>query len=284
MAQHSIPVPHEQREQITSPLAFKYRMAEHGFTVMQTSKVYTDPAVFRQQWLVCPNGTSYPDHAFYRLFGSTHFRKLLRYILPRLPCLRTTLEDICPRNDLLTIYLTFLLDQGWLYQSGRCLERGGYQMHILNIGKTLEWYVAEWFRLTYTISHLVPVRHGVHLAELPLPGDLDVVACLDENRIVMVECKSSNDVDEAHCLRFLQRVEAFHPTLAILLIDTAAPFSAERIATFNATFRALGYPLLRGARGFYRGALDVYIVNVEHSIEISLRDVLQFHQLHTSTW
>ncbi|HCI78620.1 MAG TPA: hypothetical protein DHW02_02900, partial [Ktedonobacter sp.] len=74
-----------------------------------------------------------------------------------------------------------------------------------------------------------------------LPGDLDVVAFLDGGIIVMVECKSSSDVDEAHFSRFLQRTQTFRPTLAILLIDTQAPFAHARLAAFNAALHAHGY-------------------------------------------
>ena len=201
----------------------------------------------------------------------------MRYLLSHAPCSRETLIQVCPDYALLTSYLTFLLNQGWFHGNGSWLERGTYQDHILNIGRTLEWYVAEWFRLTYSIAHVVHVRHGVELAELPLPGDLDVVACLDNDQIVMVECKSSSEVDEGQVMRFVQRVQAFHPILAILLIDTPSTFSQERILTYNNAFAAFGYAPLTGNRGFYRGTMNMYIVNVEHSIAISLIDVLRFH-------
>jgi len=273
-----VPLPHEQREQITFPETFDHVMNERGFTVVKTRKVYTDPEVFRQQWLVCPNGTSYLGQTFYRLFGTTAFRKLLRYVLSHTSCTREMLEHICLNDTLLTSYLTFLLDQEWFHARGRWFDQGPYQESILNIGRTFEWYVAEWFRLTYSITHLVPVRHGVELAELPLQGDLDVVAFLDDGLVIMVECKSSSEVNEGHFSRFLQRVQAFHPTLAILLIDTPISFSQERLSVFNTALDTLDYAPLHGSRGFYRGTMNVYVVNVEHSIEISLLDVLRFHQ------
>ena len=281
-----VPLPHEQREQVASTLApaFRSQMTQHGFTVVQTHAVYIDSDVFQQQWLVCPNGAQYSGHVFYRLFGTTSFRKLLRYLLSHSPCSRETLMQVCPDHALLTSYLTFLLNQGWFHGNGSWLERGTYQEHILNIGRTLEWYVAEWFRLTYSISHLVSVRHGVELAELPLPGDLDVVACLDNDQIVMVECKSSSEVDEGQVMRFLQRVQAFHPTFAVLLIDTPTSFSQERISVFNKALGTLGLAPLVGKRGFYRGVMNIYIVNVEHSIEISLRDVLSYYQWRVNTF
>jgi len=275
-----VPLPHEQREQVASSLtlAFQYQIAQHGFTLVRMRKAYTDPDVFQQPWLVCPNGRQYSGHTFYRLFGTTSFRKLFRYVLSHSPCTRETLMHICPDDALLTSYLAFLLDQGWFHVNGHWFDRGPYQGHISNIGKALEWYVAEWFRVTYSVSRLVLVRHGVELAELLIPGDLDIVAFLDNDQIVMVECKSSSEVDEGQVVRFLQRVQAFRPTLVVLLIDTSRPFSQERIMTCNAALATLGYTPLMGSRGLYRGAMNIYIVNVEHSIEISLRDVLNFHQ------
>ena len=276
----AIPLPYEEREWVASTLtsAFDARMSQHGFTTLRTRKIASDPDVFRQQWVVCPNGASYPGHTFFRLFGTTSFRELLRYLLSHTPCTREPLEQMVPHDALLTSYLAFLLDQGWFHlDRGRWYDQGPYQGHISNIGRTLEWYAAEWFRLTYSIDAVVPVRHGVEVSGLPLAGDLDVVAFLDE-LVILVECKSYSEVEQAHFSRFLQRVHAFHPTLAIMLIDTLSPFAHERLALFNAALQSLGYAPLRGSRGFYWGALNSYVVNVERSIETSLLDVLRFHQ------
>ena len=272
----------KQREHIASPLAFQQCMQEHGFTLTQTRPMYTDPDVFRQQWLICPNGAYYPSSTFYRFFGTTSFRQVLRHALSHAPRTRQQLENACPDENLLTRYLRFLQDQEWFSWNGWEFHREPYQGHIANIGRTLEWYVAQWFRVNASSTSLASVRHGVQLAELPLPGDLDVVACLDEHVLVMVECKSSSAVDEAHCLRFLQRVQAFHPAYAILLIDTSAPFSPERLAAFNNALHTLDFSPLIGNRGFYRGAMNIYIVNMEHSIETSLNDVTKYHQWRTS--
>lgn len=272
-----LPVPHEQREQILPPGAFEQQMARRGWTVTQVRQAYMDPDVFRQQWLVCPHGARYPERSFYRFFGSTPTRKLFRYALAHVPCTRDALEKICPHEPLLTSSLTFLQDQEWFHIQDRRVERGAYQAHISNIGRTLEWYVAEWFRLTCSITRLVSVRHGVQFAEMPLPGDLDVVAILENDLLVVVECKSSNNVDQAHFSLFLQRVKALHPDIAILLIDTSAPFSPERIRAFNAALGHLGQTALIGNGGFYLGTQGIYVVTVEHSIATSLQDVLRYH-------
>ncbi|HYU71245.1 MAG TPA: hypothetical protein VEL31_01075 [Ktedonobacteraceae bacterium] len=283
IVQKGVPIllPHELREQIISSATFERQMAERGWTVTHVRKAYTDPAVFRQQWLICPNGAGYPERTFYRAFGSTLFRKLFRYMLSHVPCPRETLEQICPQQDLLTSYLTFMQDQEWFSSHGHSLHRGPYQAYISNIGRTLEWYVAEWLRLTYSLTRLAPVYHGVQIAEMPLPGDLDVVAILGDQLLAVVECKSASDVDEAHFSLFLQRVQALRPDIAILLIDTPAPFPPERITAFNAALRHLELPSLTGNRGFYRGVYRIHIVNVEHSIATSLNDVLRSYFDHS---
>ena len=273
-----IPLPHQEREQVLSPAHFLHALSERGWTVTHRRPTYTDPEVFRQQWLVCPNGASYPERTFYRAFGSTYFRKLLRYALSHVPCTRDVLEQVCPQQSVFSSSLTFLQDQEWFHFRGRWLEQGPYQAQISNIGRTLEWYVAEWFRLTFSASHLASVHHGVQLAELPLPGDLDVIALLNDELLVMVECKSASEVDEAHCILFLQRVQAFHPDIAILLIDTPAAFAQARIAAFNRALKHLGYSALVGGKGLYWGPMSTYVVNVETSLAVSLRDVLRFHQ------
>ena len=52
----AIPPPHEEREWVASTLtpAFNARMRRHGFTTLRTRSIYTDPDVFRQQWVMCP--------------------------------------------------------------------------------------------------------------------------------------------------------------------------------------------------------------------------------------
>lgn len=272
-----IALPHEQREQVLMTPDFEQHMALHGCTTRRTGRICTDLDVFRQQWLVCPNGASYSGHTFFRFFGSTPFRKCLRTMLISTACTREGLMHFFPSETLLSSSLTFLVDQQWFHLEGNQYMRGPYQAHITNIGRTVEWYVAEWFRFTYSHTHLVAVRHGVEVAELPIPGDLDVVAFLDEGVIVLIECKSSSDVDEAHFSRFLQRTQTFRPTLAILLIDTQAPFAHARLAAFNAALHAHGYGSLHGTRGMYRGAMNSYVVNVEHSIALSLRDIMNLH-------
>lgn len=90
-----------------------------------------------------------------------------------------------------------------------------------------------------------------------------------------------SDVDEAHFALFLQRVHVFHPDIAILLSDTPMSFPFERITVFNAALSRLRQPPLAGNRGFYRGAKGIYVVNIEHSIAISLQDVLRYYQWRT---
>lgn len=92
----------------------------------------------------------------------------------------------------------------------------------------------------------------------------------------MVECKSSSDVDKAHFSLFLQRVQSFHPDIALLLIDTSTPFSRMRINAFNGALYHLGYAPLAGSGGFYRGPMNISIINVGIGITTSLIDVLTY--------
>jgi len=94
---------------------------------------------------------------------------------------------------------------------------------IKGIGKTLEWFVGEWFRFTQA-----PARHSVRIPEIVDGGDLDVVAFLNGQKI-FVECKSGNpaNISETHLKLFLRRAVDFNPTIALLLIDTESKIDKQ---------------------------------------------------------
>ena len=270
-------VVHQLREGVVNTSVFNEHVMQWGRCVVRSRSPYDDPMVFRQQWLRSPQGIPYRERALYVKFLQTAFRRWFRFLLNHVPCFLDTFEATPWSPAFCEQSLRFCLDQGWFERHEQWIVRGSYQQTIQDIGRTLEWAVAEWFRLTYSHPTLLQVRHGVEFADMPVPGDLDVVALFDEGMVV-VECKSSSsDVDRHHVSLFLQRVLALHPVLAILLIDTAAPFDPARLDACHQALHELGLPPLAGSNGLYWSGATLYITNVPYALDIALRDVLQFH-------
>lgn len=171
-----------------------------GLTLLRHRPVHTDPFVLRQRWLVTPTGRQHHEKAFYRAFDQREFRQALSFLLAAHSYTQNVFSDLSQEQ------FTFLEEQEFLVKAPSSYREEYYRtlgiplanaeeilwtkgsacQHISNIGHTLEWYVAEYFRDSYQAL----ARHGVEIKELTVGGDLDVVALKDGKRI-LVECKSS---------------------------------------------------------------------------------------------
>jgi hypothetical protein len=195
---------------------FDLMIRRNGLQNCTCKPIYSDPEVIRLRWIAHPNTNKrYSKQAFYDHFGDNTFRKLLRLIFSS-PSTQEELERSYGGKKLQG-YLTFLLEQEIVIQNDNVFRKSPQYQHVEGIGKTLEWYVAEWFRF----SLKAPARHGVHVPGIADGGDLDVVAFVDSLKI-FVECKSGNpaNITEAQLELFLRRTADFHPDIALLLIDT----------------------------------------------------------------
>ncbi|SRR6266516_6799915 len=272
-----IPVPHLLRESVIAGDGFVQRLRERGWSVADVRPIYTDVKVIRQPWLICPNGARYSDRTFYHLFGITRFRKLLRTALLRVPCRATAFASICPDTSELNTYLTFLRDQELLRNEGNVWNRGARLFNVADIGHSLEWYIAEWFRLTQSSHHLIPVRHGVTFHRSFDVGDIDVVALLDPWTIT-IECKSSSKISDSELALFVKRARLLQPAIAVLLIDTPAIWLDGRIRRLNGLLAGdQEDPVIpvSSAEGIYWGANHICVTSVSHSLPSSLESVLQ---------
>jgi hypothetical protein len=272
---------------------FSVMLRRQGWHLIQCKPPYTDPAVIAIRLTESPHNIATGDRAFHEFLGDTIVRKLLRAILAR-PRTRQELLRSCSNEQKLDQVVAILEQDGLITRELETWKKGPECRTIDNIGPTLEWYVAEWFR-----SQLqVPARHGVLLEEVAQWGDLDVVAFVNDVR-VMVECKSAkpDDIPEAELRHFLQRAATFNPEIAVLLIDTESPI-LKPIEILNAIYPELAWQdsqlstpsLSENAqidvpriepqpdfKGLYWGARNIYVTSVQRSIDASLSAVLRLY-------
>ncbi len=156
-------------------------------------------------------------NAFFFHFEDTRFRKLLRYIFFHRQAFYDDLLKICSNSTILDQHLLYMVEMGIVVHNNDLWEVAPSHEHIPDLGKTLEWYVAEWFYIYLQ----VPARYGVHIKGLATGGDLDVVA-FTAAKPVMVECKTSRPeaIGDEELHLFLQRAAYFKPLKALLLVDT----------------------------------------------------------------
>lgn len=273
---------------------FSVMLRRQGWHLIKCKPLYTDPDVIAIQYTESPRNIAVSDVAFYELLGENIIRKLLRAVLAGPRTRQELLQHFSGNEQKLDKVVTLLEQDGLITREAESWGKGPELTAINNIGPTLEWYVAEWFRAQLQ----VPARHGVLLEEVGQWGDLDVVAFVNDVR-VMVECKSArpNDIPEAQLRHFLQRAAAFNPEIAALLIDTESSI-AKPIDILNAIYLDLAWKDARlsnpqlpenaqidipriepqpDSQGVYWGARSIYVTNVRRSIDASLSAVLRLY-------
>ena len=244
-----------------------------GWSDFEYKSPYLDSQVIKLRWIDPPNvSKKYSPQAFYDRFGDNTFRKLLRAIFFS-PRTYEQLKSLC-EGQKLDSHLEFMREQEIAVQEGDVWKKSfGYEQ-VSGIGPTLEWYVAEWFRLWLQS----PARHGVTIKDLADGGDLDVVAFVDGKRI-MVECKSGKpeNISDTELRLFLQRAFEFGPEMAILLVDTES--SIDKPVEIMNDLRSGEDPLKPqdSHKTLYWGMHHIYAVNTRKSIAHSLSTVLQLY-------
>ena len=271
------------KERERQPDQFEIMLRRQGWHLIQHRPVYTDPKVIR---LYCQQDedNTRDNTTFYDAFGDNTFRKLLRHIFFHKRCTYDDLKRICSSEQKLAKYLNFMSEQKLIVQERECWQKGPAYRDIDNIGPTLEWYVAEWFRSWLQ----VPARHSVVIKDVADGGDLDVVAFVDGIR-VMVECKSGSpsQITETDMKLFLRRAADFNPEIAILLIDTESRID-QQVEMLN-RFRVGSDPIIPqdDHKSVYWGARHIYVINARSSIADSLSAVLRLYYArirHIAFW
>jgi hypothetical protein len=288
-------VPYPQKENFTHEDGFCQALQAIGQTLLQHRCAGTDPFVLRQRWLVTPTGRQYGKKAFYEAFDHREFRHALRlavgpsvYIpLDKIRDLELSMEQFIfleeqeflvrvPSRDMEP---QDIVDQGPIDTDQKGWMRGPACQKIMDIGHTLEWYVAEWFRN----EHHALARYGVETKELEGEGDLDVVA-FKNGVCAAVECKSAATVGTKELRHFLQRSARFPAHLSVLLIDTEQKEAVEMRAQQLCMLlelpngAALKKPHRKTTFYWIRGR-NIYVTNTGAGIAATLEGIMRFHEV-----
>lgn len=262
-----------EREQVARQDQFEIMLRRQGWHLVRHKPVYTDPRVIRL-YLNQELEPGERARRFYESFGDNTFRKLLRHIFFHKNSSYADLKRMCAGEQKLEQNLAQLQEDHLVTHDGTLYYKNPAYNHIDNLGPTLEWYIAEWFRDWLQ----VPARHGVALKGVADGGDLDVVAFVDGIR-VMVESKSGspNQITENELRLFLRRAADFNPEIAVLLIDTES--NIDRQVEILNRLRTGGDPLTPqdNHHNLFWGARHIYVINARPSLADALSAVLRLY-------
>lgn len=279
---------------------FNLRLRRQGWHLIGHAPLYSDPRVIAVRHTVSPRNITGGAEGFFKLFGERTPRKILRAILTA-PQSEEQLRLICANDGRRQAVLKTLELDNLIRRDGEHWMPGSELDGIHDLGATLEWYVAEWFRHELD----APARHGVQLEEIRNGGDLDVVAFVETTRI-WVECKAMppTNITKADLRQFLQRNYYFNSEIALLLIDSEDSVQPV-IDALNDIYRDMHTKLVhltdpslpedapidvpkalpqqelpdqqRRFRGLYWAPRNVYVVNVQREIGDALDAVLRLY-------
>ncbi|MFL5628419.1 MAG: hypothetical protein ACJ788_22800 [Ktedonobacteraceae bacterium] len=249
-------------------------LRRQGWYLIRHKPIHTDSRVIRVSQPLASQDAVDASNPFYELFGENTFRKLLRHIFFHKACTLEELKGICSSEQKLDKYLSFMLEHKLIACENEIWKKAPAYKDIDNLGPTLEWYVAEWFRSWLQ----VPARHGVAIKGVADGGDLDVVAFVDGIRI-MIECKSGSpsQLNDTDIKLFLRRAADFNPEIAVMLIDSESRIDRQ-IEMIN-RLRPGGDPLTPqdAQKTLYWGARHIYVSNTKHGIGESLSAILRLY-------
>jgi hypothetical protein len=269
---------------------FRNALQVSGRVLVKHRSPSSDPLVLKQRWLTTPSRTYYDEDAFYHAFDDGTFRQALRAVLTHTvlpPGLFPPLSDeqwaFLEEQEFLKKAPEWGMEQRSFLNATRYSyqhmhwEQGPAIQGIPDIGRTLEWYVAEWFRKDYKAL----ACHGVETQELPIPGDLDVIA-LKDGMCMLVECKSSSQIAVQKLHNLLERSIAFHPDMTLLLIDTENAESVEHrtrqlCQLLDCPYEERNRQLCGKTVFRWIAAQNFYIANTGAGIAATLAAVLRFH-------
>jgi hypothetical protein len=279
---------------------FDLKLRRQGWHLIRSSPLYSDLRVIAVRNTLSPRNIKSSARPFFEFIGQRTVRKIIRAVLST-PQSEESLQRICANGARRQDILRCLAEDNLLSQEGSHWTAGSELDGIHDIGATVEWYVAEWFR--YELE--APARHGVYLEEIRNGGDLDVVAFVETMRI-WVECKTvpPASISKADLGRFLQRNYYFNPEIALLLVDTEDSVQPV-VDGLNNILRDMHTKLVhlidpalpenaaievpkvlpqqelpdqqRRFRGLYWGPRNVYVANVQREIGDTLDAVLRLY-------
>jgi hypothetical protein len=166
---------------------------------------------------------------FFEMMKKYSFRLVLRDMIKHQS--RFRVQD-------LTHYCSEEVAQGYcdlLYEAGiiKKSRNGDYQTRVsplYSFGPTLEWFVAEMFKMQFAS----PALYGVSIKETLAGGDFDVIASWNR-RLVYVEVKSSppRGIGQNEIVTFFSRINELLPEIAILFNDTQLRMKDKLVVMFE---------------------------------------------------
>ncbi len=213
--------------------------------------------------------------SFYEMMKKYSFRLFLRDIIKHQIFFR--LENVARYATLEVTedYLEYIRNIGLVEKSS-----DGFRLSlgpIKSFGETLEWFVAEIFKVEFAAEAI----WGIRFKRPRVGGDYDLIAKVDGS-ILYMEIKSSppKQIYQKEISTFLDRVSDLSPEISIFFTDTELRMKDKIVPMFDEELKKIHDSSLRVTRiekELFQIWDRMFIINAKDSIAANIEKVLSWY-------
>jgi hypothetical protein len=213
--------------------------------------------------------------SFYEMMKKYSFRLFLRDVIKHQRFFRLENVTRYATLEVTEDYLEYMRNIGLVEKSsdGFRLSLG----HIKSFGETLEWFVAEIFKVEFAAEAI----WGIRFKRPRVGGDYDLIAKVDGS-ILYMEIKSSppKQIYQKEISAFLDRVSDLSPEISIFFTDTELRMKDKIVPMFDEELKKkYNSPLkvTRIEKELFQIWDKMFIINAKDNIAANIEKVLSWY-------
>jgi hypothetical protein len=213
--------------------------------------------------------------SFYEMMKKYSFRLFLREVIKHQNFFR--LENVAryATSEVTKDYLEYMENIGLIEKLS-----GGFELSIgpiKSFGETLEWFVAEIFKVEFSAEAI----WGIRFKRPKVGGDYDLIAKVD-GAILYMEIKSSppKQIYQNEICAFFERVSDLSPEISIFFVDTELRMKDKIVLLFEEELkkRHINPPkVTRMEKELFQIWDRIFIINAKDSISANIEKVLSWY-------
>lgn len=172
-------------------------------------------------------------------------------------------------------YLEYMINIGLVEKSS-----GGFRLSlgpIKSFGETLEWFVAEIFKVEFAAEAI----WGIRFRRPRVGGDYDLIAKVD-GAILYIEIKSSppKQIYQKEISAFFDRVSDLSPEISIFFVDTELRMKDKIVPMFDEELKKRHFnppTVIRIEKELFQIWDRIFIINAKDSIAANIEKVLSLY-------
>jgi hypothetical protein len=212
---------------------------------------------------------------FYEMLKKYSFRLFLRDVIKHQKFFRLENVTRYATLEVTRDYLEYMINIGLVEKFS-----GGFRLSlgpIKSFGETLEWFVAEIFKVEFAAEAIWGIRFKRTMAG----GDYDLIAKVD-GAILYMEIKSSppKQIYQKELSAFLDRVSDLSPEISLFFVDTELRMKDKIVLMFDEELkkRHVNPPkVIRLEKELFQILDKIFIINAKASIAANIEKILSLY-------